>query len=120
MLRFLRPPFVGFTTVSGPLFIGVAAVSEPLVSGATTAAPLVPCPQEIQSTQLQMYRCMGLSGILVCCAENPLLVYRCPTGCNLEMRDKGNNSLHRNSDVTQDPIFSIWISSTAAYEPLES
>ena len=55
---------------------------------------LLPCLLEVQSTHLQKYRCMHLSGILVCCAGSLLLVNGCPTGCDLHGRDKGNSSLH--------------------------
>lgn len=56
--------------------------------------------QEIQLTHLQMHTYVGLLGVLVRYAENPLLVYGCPTGCNLERRDKGSNSLSHDADVT--------------------
>lgn len=49
-----------------------------------------------------MYSSTDLSGILVCCAGGPLLVNACPTGCNLEVRDKGNSLLHHDTDVTHE------------------
>lgn len=33
------------------------------------------CLHDVQSTPLQIYRCMDLAGILVCYAEDPMLVY---------------------------------------------
>ena len=49
------------------------------------------------SLHLQMYDCADLSGILLFCVGNPLLVNECPFSCNLQQRDKGNNSLHHNA-----------------------
>ena len=56
--------------------------------------PYFHCLPEVQPTYLQMYRHVDLSGVLVCCAGCPLLVSRCPTGCNLEGRGKGNGLRH--------------------------
>ena len=39
--------------------------------------------QKVQNTHPQMYRWVDHSGVLVCCAESPLLVYGCPIGSNL-------------------------------------
>ena len=44
---------------------------------------------------------MDLLYILLCCVGSPLLVNGCPIGCNLEGRDKGNNSLCHDADITQ-------------------
>ena len=52
------------------------------------------------SGPLPMYGCVDLSGILLCCLGNPLLVNECPFSCNLEGRDKGSNSLCHNVDIT--------------------
>lgn len=53
-----------------------------------------------QSTHFQMYRCMHLLGTLFRCVGNPLLVIGCPIGYNLEGRNKENNSLYHDADVT--------------------
>ena len=58
------------------------------------------CFLGVQSTHLQMYSCMDLSGILLCCVGSPFLVYGCPFSCNLEGKHKRNNSLHHDDDVT--------------------
>ena len=51
------------------------------------------------STHLQLYRHLDLLCILLCCAGNPMLVNGYPIGCNLERRDKGNNSLCHHTDI---------------------
>ena len=48
---------------------------------------------------------MDLSGVLLCCVENPLLVNESPFSYNLEGRDKVNNSLHHDADVSLDCSF---------------
>ena len=59
---------------------------------------------EVQSTHLQLYRCLDLLHVLLCCVGNPLLVTRCQTGCTLEGRDKESNSLHHGA-ITLDSLF---------------
>ena len=51
-----------------------------------------------QSIHLQICGCLDLSGILMCCIGNPLLVNECPFSYNLEERDKGNNSRCHDAD----------------------
>ena len=58
------------------------------------------CFPGIQSTQLEMHGCMDLSGFLLFCVGNPPLVNECSFSCNLEGRDKGNNCLCCDTDVT--------------------
>lgn len=43
---------------------------------------------------------VDLPDILLCCVGNLLLVNECPFSCNLEGRDKGNNSLYHDADIT--------------------
>ena len=60
----------------------------------------------------QLYSCMDLSGVLLCCVGNPLVVSGRPSGCHLEGRDKGNNSLCHDADVTAVPTLSSVTSSS--------
>ena len=106
------PGTSGSVVYLGPLFMGITRVTE--ASGCRCShnfwslwcwelplmLPWFHHLHKVQSTHLQMYRCLDFSGVLVCHAESPLLVYRCPTGFNLERRDKGNNSTYHDADVT--------------------
>ena len=65
-------------------------------------SPYFDCFLGIQSTHLQMYACVDLSVVLLCCLGNPLLVNECLFCCNLKGRDKGNNSLYHNADITHE------------------
>ena len=58
---------------------------------------------KVQFTYLQMYKCMDLCNPGVLC-RRPLLVYGYPTACNLEGRDKGNDSCCHGADVTLPPF----------------
>ena len=42
---------------------------------------------------------MDLSGVLLCCVGNLLLVNECLFNFNLERRDKGNDSLCHDADI---------------------
>ena len=64
------------------------------------AALLVPLLPGGLVTHLQMDSCMDLSGILLCCVGNRLLVNGCPFSCNFKGRDKGNDSLCYDVDIT--------------------
>ena len=66
--------------------------------------PQFHCFPRIQPTHLQMYRSLDLLGILLCCVGNPLLVSGCLFGCDLEGRDKRNNSLCHDADITLKPL----------------
>lgn len=57
------------------------------------------CLLGFQSTYLQMHGCMYLSHVLLCHSGN-LLVDECPSKCYLEGRDKGNNSLCYDANIT--------------------
>ena len=70
--------------------------------GAVALVPLLP---GVQPTHLQIYRCVDLLGIFLCHVENTLLVSGYPFGCNLQERDKGNDSLHFDAEVTPSLIF---------------
>lgn len=48
-----------------------------------------PSPTFNLAIHLRMYRCVDLSGLSVCWAEEPLLNYECFTSCRLKGRDKG-------------------------------
>lgn len=83
--------------LQGPGVTGTAAAVGVIEVVDTTAiAPAIlsllhwfSCLHEVQLLHLQMYRCMDLSSILVCCTEKTLLGYGCPTGYKLKGRDKG-------------------------------
>lgn len=42
-----------------------------------------------QFTHLQMFQCVGLSDVFVCCIRNPLLHYSCSTCCDFKGRHQG-------------------------------
>lgn len=52
-----------------------------------------------------MYRCTGLSGVPVCCAEELLLGYGYPTACKLKGRDKENDSCCHRAGITHHSLF---------------
>lgn len=111
---------LGLPWILGPLCLGITSV--PGASGSRhghrswslwswellSLLPWFHCLCEAQSAHLQMYMCMDLSGVLVCCSENSLLVYGCPTDCNLEGREKGSNSLHHAANITPACNFLKW------------
>ena len=82
-----------------PLVAGTARFPEPPVLEAAITASWFHCLHKVQSTHVWMYRFMDHSGILVCCAEDPFLVYGCPTVCNLEGRDIRGSSFCHDANV---------------------
>ena len=84
----------------GPLITGMAAVPE--------ASGLRSChhcshvsPTSGRSTPPTFrFIDVWISQAFWCAMQSPLLVCGCPTGYNLEVRGKGNNSLHHDADVT--------------------
>lgn len=88
--RFLGPPFVVVTKIPGASGWRCGCSSWSFWFG--ELPPMFPWFHHLHkapSTNLQIYRCMDVSGILVWCAEIPLLVCGCPTCCNLEGKTKG-------------------------------
>lgn len=59
------------------------------IVGTISAVSLVPPPLCVPIYPCQMHRCMDLSSILLCWAEEPLLSYGCLTRCRLKGIDKG-------------------------------
>ena len=81
------------------LVVDIIVVPGAFSSGAAAASLLVPPPLQgpgHSPLDVLRYRFLRHSGLL--CRES-LLVCGCPTGCNLEKRDKGNNSLLHDADV---------------------
>lgn len=68
---------------------------EPPVMGSANAVPLVPSPSWGPICPPSDVWSLGYSG-----AENPVLSYGCPTDCNLKARNKGNDSLLHDTDIT--------------------
>ena len=59
--------------------------------------------REVQSAHLQM-RDVWSSRVSRSVCRVLCWLVECPTGCNLERRDKGNNSLHLDPDITAKVI----------------
>lgn len=88
VLWFLKPPVTDL-----PWFL------EPLVSGAVM---LLPGPTASMRSSPPTLRCTDawISQYPSVLCRGSLFVYGCHTGCNLERRDKGNNSHSRDADLT--------------------
>lgn len=85
-------PWCGDCTLTPPSLLNVLGLQA---AGALHPQPLSlssapSClPYTFQYAHFKMHQCVDLSGILVCCAEEPLLGSRCPTSCRFMGRYKG-------------------------------
>lgn len=75
-------------------------VREARTTGTTDVFLQFHLPCVFQSTHLWMTRCVELSRILVCWAEELLMTYGCFTGCRLKGRDKGSMSGLHDAGIT--------------------
>ena len=95
-LLLLKPPFSGMCASVGSTFWITTARGE---GGIPSPVPL---SLKDQSTHLQIYSCMELLVILLCCVGSPLLVNGCLIGCKSQEEDQGNNSLCHDTYVLND------------------
>ena len=88
----------------GSLFAG--RVTDPRTSGLRSCHCCFPSSTASWGSSPPTCRCIGVwvSQAFRSAVQRPLLVNGSPTSCNLEGRDKGNNSLHQDADVTS-PVF---------------